>query len=112
MSDKEENPHPNWRALASVSFHRKVFVKANEETSEKAKKNQQVQKRQLQGTEAKAFYQSVLDSEPEVKKFFEQLSYTHKKEYVQWIEGAKKQETRERRMLKSIEMMKSGKKGV
>ena len=66
MSDKEENPHPNWRALASVSFHRKVFIKANEETSEKAKKNQQVQKRQLQGTEAKAFYQSVLDSEPEV----------------------------------------------
>ena len=57
-------------------------------------------------------YQKILDSEPEVKIFFKQLSYTHKKEYVRWIEEAKRQETRERRMLKSIEMMKSGKKGI
>ncbi len=34
---------------------------------------------------------------------FEKLSYTHRKEYVQWINEAKKQETRERRIVKTIE---------
>ena len=39
-------------------------------------------------------------------KAFDKLSYTHRKEYVQWIEGAKKAETRENRIVKAIEMIK------
>lgn len=42
--------------------------------------------------------------------YFESLSYTHKKEYVQWIIEAKRSETRERRVKKTIEMLKAGKK--
>jgi hypothetical protein len=38
----------------------------------------------------------------------EQLSYTHKKEYVRWIEEAKKEETRQRRLAKCVEMLKAG----
>jgi len=37
-------------------------------------------------------------------------SSTHKKEYVQWIEEAKKQETREKRIQKAIEMIAEGRK--
>jgi len=37
---------------------------------------------------------------------FEKLSYTHRKEYVKWIEDAKKEETRQNRMAKAVAMLK------
>ena len=37
---------------------------------------------------------------------FNDLSYTHKKEFVNWITGAKKPETRKRRIEKTVEMIK------
>jgi Domain of unknown function (DUF1905)/Bacteriocin-protection, YdeI or OmpD-Associated len=39
---------------------------------------------------------------------FEKLSFTHRKEYVRWIEEAKKEETRQRRTEKAIAMLKKG----
>lgn len=38
------------------------------------------------------------------------LSYTHQKEYAQWITEAKKPETRERRVTQAIAMMEAGKR--
>ncbi|GAB4324501.1 MAG: YdeI/OmpD-associated family protein [Bacteroidales bacterium] len=37
---------------------------------------------------------------------FEKLSFTHKKEYVEAVLEARKQETRQRRILKTVEMLK------
>lgn len=42
------------------------------------------------------------------RAFFDSLSYSHRREYVQWIEAAKKQETRDRRIVKAIDMMNKG----
>lgn len=53
-----------------------------------------------------------LKKDKEAKAFFDKLSYTHQREYVMWIEEAKKEETRARRILKAIEMLKQGKRGV
>ena len=39
------------------------------------------------------------------KEIYEGMSYTHRKEYVRWINEAKKEETRERRLQKTIEML-------
>ena len=39
---------------------------------------------------------------------FEKLSYTHRKEYCRWITQAKKEETRQTRLAKAIEMIRSG----
>jgi hypothetical protein len=39
---------------------------------------------------------------------FEKLSYTHRKEYCRWITEAKKEETRARRLAKSVEMLRAG----
>jgi hypothetical protein len=39
---------------------------------------------------------------------FEKLSFTHRKEYVRWIEEAKKEDTRQRRIEKAIAMLKKG----
>ncbi|KAA3610323.1 MAG: DUF1905 domain-containing protein [Calditrichaeota bacterium] len=54
--------------------------------------------------------QITLENNPEVKTLFEKLAYTHRKEYVNWINEAKKAETRERRIKKTIEMIAEGKK--
>jgi hypothetical protein len=39
---------------------------------------------------------------------FEKLSYTNRKEYCRWITEAKKEETRQMRLQKSIKMLKTG----
>jgi bifunctional DNA-binding transcriptional regulator/antitoxin component of YhaV-PrlF toxin-antitoxin module len=39
---------------------------------------------------------------------FEHLSYTHRKEYCRWITEAKREETRLKRLEKSVEMLKRG----
>ena len=51
-----------------------------------------------------------LKKDKEAKVFFEKLSFTHKREYVTWIQEAKKEETRASRILKTIAMLKMGKK--
>jgi len=49
-------------------------------------------------------------SEKEAKAVFDKLSYTHQREYVNWINEAKKEETRQNRIVKTIEMLKKGQK--
>lgn len=44
------------------------------------------------------------------KTNFEKLAYTHQREYVMWINEAKRDETRQNRILKTIEMLKQNKK--
>ncbi len=44
------------------------------------------------------------------EEFFNSLSFTHKKEYVIWIESSKKEETRKSRILKTTEMLIGGMK--
>ena len=53
-----------------------------------------------------------LKEDKEAKAFFDKLSYTHQKEYVRWVEEAKKEETRQNRIVKTIEMLKKGRRGV
>ena len=47
----------------------------------------------------------ALDEIPEAKRIFEGLSYTHQREYVQWIEEAKQADTRERRIRGTIDRL-------
>ena len=41
-------------------------------------------------------------------EFFETLSYTHRKEYCRWITEAKKEETRQARLAKAVNLLRSG----
>ncbi|ULQ57479.1 YdeI/OmpD-associated family protein [Flavihumibacter rivuli] len=41
---------------------------------------------------------------------FEKLSFTNKKEYVRWINSARKEETRKSRLVATVEMLEAGKK--
>jgi uncharacterized protein YdeI (YjbR/CyaY-like superfamily) len=44
------------------------------------------------------------------RKPFDAMSYSHQREYVQWIEEAKREETRERRIAKAVDMITAGKR--
>lgn len=54
----------------------------------------------------------LFEENQKTKELYEKMSYTHRKEYIRWIEEAKKEETRERRKIKMIEMILDGKKGI
>jgi len=45
-----------------------------------------------------------------VKKIFDELNFTGRKEYVIWIVSAKQEKTREERIAKAIQKLKAGKK--
>ena len=51
-----------------------------------------------------------LKKDKEAKAFFDKLSYTHQREYVTWVTEAKREETRQNRIVKTIEMLKKGQK--
>ncbi len=40
---------------------------------------------------------------------FERLTYTHRKEYARWIDEAKRDETRQRRVTQALERLRQGK---
>jgi hypothetical protein len=54
--------------------------------------------------------QQALDAEPVANDYFNHFSYTHQKEYVRWITDAKRDQTRQRRIQQTIDMLKQGKK--
>jgi uncharacterized protein YdeI (YjbR/CyaY-like superfamily) len=50
---------------------------------------------------------ALLKKEPGMLEYFNKLSFTHRKEYARWIAEAKKEETRQGRLLKTIELLKT-----
>jgi uncharacterized protein YdeI (YjbR/CyaY-like superfamily) len=50
----------------------------------------------------------ALAKDPAARAAFDGLSYTHRKEYARWIEEAKRDKTRERRVTKALEMLRQG----
>lgn len=53
------------------------------------------------------YFEKVLKKE-KLWDGFSKLSYTHRKEYVRWITEAKKEETRNNRLVKAVDMLKKG----
>jgi uncharacterized protein YdeI (YjbR/CyaY-like superfamily) len=60
--------------------------------------------------EEPADFRRALDGDREARTQFEGMSYTHRKEYVQWIDEAKREETRIRRVQQAVEMIKAGRR--
>ena len=51
---------------------------------------------------------AALDGDDEARSAFESLSYSHRKEYADWIVEAKRDETRLRRIAKTLERLRAG----
>jgi uncharacterized protein DUF1905/bacteriocin resistance YdeI/OmpD-like protein len=50
---------------------------------------------------------SVVEADPKTAAAFNKLSYTHKKELVEWVTGAKRAETQRRRMEQAMAMLRA-----
>ncbi len=53
-------------------------------------------------------FQSALDLDDAARIAFDKMAYSHKKEYINWIEEAKKAETRASRIEKAIVKLQQG----
>lgn len=53
---------------------------------------------------------AALDAEPEAKRFFDSVAPFYRKNYVRWIESAKRPETRRARIDETVRSLKAGKK--
>jgi bacteriocin resistance YdeI/OmpD-like protein/uncharacterized protein DUF1905 len=51
---------------------------------------------------------AALDREPESARAFDRMSFTHRREYVEWVEEAKRPETRARRVAGTVERVREG----
>jgi uncharacterized protein YdeI (YjbR/CyaY-like superfamily) len=52
---------------------------------------------------------ALLEEHPIAKETFEKFSYSHRKEYLEWITEAKTEATRQKRLAQAMEMMTEGK---
>ncbi|MEO7490495.1 MAG: YdeI/OmpD-associated family protein [Ferruginibacter sp.] len=55
------------------------------------------------------YFTKALKKNKKAQQTFEAFAYSHKKEYIQWIEEAKTEETKNKRLALAIEMMEEGK---
>ncbi len=53
---------------------------------------------------------AALERDDTARATFDGLSYTHRKEWVRWIEEAKKPDTRATRLAKTVESLRAGKR--
>jgi hypothetical protein len=51
---------------------------------------------------------AALDAHQQARSAFQALSFTHRREYARWIAAAKREDTRQRRVSKAIEMPGEG----
>lgn len=58
--------------------------------------------------EVPAYLKKMIDRDAKAKEFWPKLSFTHQKEYVREIEGAKRQETREKRIVAMRDALRKG----
>ena len=51
---------------------------------------------------------SALEAEPGARAKFEELSFTHRREYAEWVAGAKRPETRTKRVAETVRRVRAG----
>lgn len=59
---------------------------------------------------APAALQELFKKNKKAEVFFDSLAFSHKREYVEWIESAKKDETMQKRLQTTLEKLSAGKK--
>jgi uncharacterized protein DUF1905/bacteriocin resistance YdeI/OmpD-like protein len=57
--------------------------------------------------EVPAYLEKIINSDSGAREFWDTLSFTHQKEYVREIEGAKRPETRERRITEMMDALRT-----
>jgi len=91
-----------------------VIAPKNNDAKEKTTTAEKVEIKGLEFDKKLSVTPSVLEKafvkHKQAKEIFSSLSPSHQKEYLVWIEGAKKEETKQRRLDSVIEKLMAGKK--
>jgi len=58
--------------------------------------------------EVPAYLKKIINSDAKAKEFWAKLSFTHQKEYLREIDGAKRPETREKRIAAMMDALRKG----
>lgn len=53
---------------------------------------------------------AALEADPDARRFFDSLSYSHQRAYTLWVEEAKRAETRTRRVAQATQMLHEGRR--
>jgi hypothetical protein len=53
-------------------------------------------------------FAAALDAEPEARRFFESLPTFYRKNFVRWVDEAKRPETRAKRIAETVGLLKAG----
>jgi uncharacterized protein YdeI (YjbR/CyaY-like superfamily) len=56
------------------------------------------------------YIEAALKTDPRAWQFFEQLAPSHRRAYIGWIESAKREETREKRLREALSLLAAGEK--
>jgi uncharacterized protein YdeI (YjbR/CyaY-like superfamily) len=84
-------------------------VRKGAQLNEAGVKKSRPRSREKQKVSVPPDLKAALQKNAKARKTFENFSYSHKKEYVDWITDAKRDETRTRRLQTAIEWLAEGK---
>lgn len=88
-----------------ISYFREAY-ELNEKNIKLPAKSKQPKTKEL---EIPSYFTEALSESQKAIETFQNFSYSHKKEYVDWVTGAKTEETRTKRLATSIEWLEQGK---
>ena len=91
-----------------VGFVKKAVVQAEERAQAPAKPKAKAKSAPKELVIPEYFAKAVAKNKKALKNF-DEFSYSHKKEYVEWVTEAKTEETRDRRMATTLEWLAEGK---
>ncbi len=64
----------------------------------------------IRQVEVPADLRAAVDADPSARAAFDRFSYSHQKAYVEWIQEAKAEATRQQRIARAVEMLAAGQK--
>lgn len=85
------------KAEAGIEYGQIVNIEIKEDTDERK-------------VEVPSDLAGIFSTNPRAYEFFQKLSYTNQKEYVVWISGARREETRQSRLEKTLDLLLNGRK--
>jgi len=112
-----EKVNMEWLALISFDDNWSAFLMRNNPPKKQSSASKEYHANQNSIADSKTKtvivpddLQKALNKNKKALEFYTALSFTGKKEYVMWVVGAKREETRKERIVKTIDKLTAGKK--
>lgn len=85
------------------------YIKRAVELNKAGIKKEAPERKQSKSLRVPDYFIAALNKRAKARAAFEKFSYSHKKEYVQWITEARREETRRKRIQAAIQWLANGK---